>query len=225
MHANALYILRLQMQEADRILLNKIDTLSNEEKSAMVDLLQKTFHDAKVDSISTRTSEGLDTWLDAILKDKRAGLHLVAVDYDRYAEGEAVLGWLNAVINLKSAQGKAEWTQYARDLLNRLHESFRQRSAEIGHVKLAIDCDGGECTANLTRLGGDVSLQGSHGLSGNRAVCTLNARVQMPPEELEAIARAAISASEAGEISVTLESLRCLMPGRPNPTYRYVTII
>lgn len=225
MHASALYILRLQMQEADRILLNKTDTLGSEEQAAMIDLLRRTFQEAKVDGVSARTGEGLDAWIQTILTGRRAGSHIVVVDYDRYAEGEAVLGWLNAVINLKSVKGETEWTQYARDLLTRLHASFQQRSAEIGHVKLAIDSDGGECTANLTRLGGDVSLQGDSRLSGTQAICTLNARVQMPPEELEAIARAAIRATEAGDISVTVQSLRCLMPGRPSPTYRYVTII
>ncbi|HXX23130.1 MAG TPA: GTP-binding protein, partial [Terriglobia bacterium] len=34
MHANALYILRLQMEEADCVLLNKIDTLSPDERQA-----------------------------------------------------------------------------------------------------------------------------------------------------------------------------------------------
>jgi len=221
LHASALYILRLQMEEADHILLNKVDTLGVDERSAMTGTLRRAFPNSEIGAISARTGEGLDTWLAAILGGKPAGNRIVEVDYDRYAEGEAVLGWLNTVVNLESTGGNYEWAKYARSLLDSLHEAFKQHNAEIGHVKLAIESGGEECTANLTCLGGGIAVHGGESFMGAQAALILNARVQMPPEKLEKIIRAALGASGKSGVSATIRTLRCLMPGRPNPTHRY----
>jgi len=225
MHTSALYILRLQLEEADHILLNKADTLNAGERSAMIGLLTTTFPGAKVGSISATVGDGVDAWLDAILADKTVGQRIVEVDYDRYAEGEAVLGWLNAVIQFQSRGEKTGWREWAENLLNRMHSAFKDRRAEIGHVKLALDCDGGAGTANLTRLGGEITFRDFDSLAGERASVILNARVQMPPHELETIVRKAVAWLEKDGVSAEIRTLRCLMPGRPNPTHRYSHVV
>jgi hypothetical protein len=187
----------------------------------MVETLRGTFPASEIGAISARTGEGLDAWLTAVLHGKQAGKRIVEVDYDRYAEGEAVLGWLNAVVRLQSTGGTTEWDRYARKLMERLHEAFKQDNAEIGHIKLVIESAGGECVANLTRLAGAVAVRGGESLKGDQASLVLNARVQMAPEKLESIVRAALSASAESGVSATIRTLRCLMPGRPNPTHRY----
>jgi G3E family GTPase len=224
MHENALYILRLQMLEADRILLNKVDTLSTNEQATMLDLLRDAFPEVSVDPISAKTGEGLETWLTTTLEDKEAGVRIVDVDYDRYAEGEAVLGWLNAVINLESTGSNVEWAKYGLNLMSQLHKAFQKNNAEIGHVKLQIESGDKECTVNLTHLGRNIALQEDDDLSGMQACCILNARVQISAPELEKIVREAIGVSNSNEISTTILSLKCLMPGRPNPTYRYSSV-
>lgn len=225
MHASALYILRLQMEESDHILLNKADTLDSGECKAMRDLLIKSFPGAKVGSISAKTGGGVDAWLDAVLADKAVGQRIVDVDYDRYAEGEAVLGWLNAVIQLHAHGRNPDWRGVVENLLNRMHSSFKDRRSEIGHVKLALDCDGKGGTANLTRLGGEITFRDFDSLAGDRASLILNARVQMSPDDLEAIVKKAVALSEQDGVSAEIQTLRCLMPGRPNPTHRYSRVV
>jgi G3E family GTPase len=225
MHSSALYILGLQMEEADLILLNKVDTIGADKRTAMIETLRGTFPASDIGAISARTGEGLDSWLEAVLHGKQAGKRIVEVDYDRYAEGEAVLGWLNAVVLLQSTGGTTEWDKYARNLMELLHETFKRENAEIGHVKLVLESDGGECVANLTRLGGAVVLRGGESLRGGQASLVLNARVQMAPEKLETIVRAALGASGESGVWATIRTLRCLMPGRPNPTHRYSSTV
>lgn len=221
MHASALYILRLQMEEADRILLNKSDTLSPLERKAMLDLLSEAFPQSDVNTISAKTGEGLDAWLETILADTNAGQRIVEVDYDRYAEGEAVLGWLNAMVGLNSKTHGVDWGSVIHALMERMHAEFRQRHAEIGHLKLALIGDDKEGTANLIRLGGEIVLHNFDGLSGKSATLILNARVQIEPAELEAIVRESIAVLDQDGISATIQTLRCLKPGRPKPTFRY----
>ena len=47
-------------------------------------------------ALSAKTGEGVDEWLAEILNTKRVvGAQLLEVDYKRYAEAEAALGWVN----------------------------------------------------------------------------------------------------------------------------------
>jgi len=221
MHANALYILRLQMEEADCILLNKVDTLSGDERHAMSDLLRATFPAASVAEISARSGEGVDAWLASILRAGEAGTRIVNVDYDRYAEGEAVLGWLNAVIDLQSRVSFTDFMKPTLGLLERLHESLRQRNAEIGHLKLILESGAEARDASLTRLDGTVSGRNNSPLAGTAAKLILNIRAQISPPTLETITREALALLSDDTMNASVRTLRCLMPGRPQPTYRY----
>jgi hypothetical protein len=52
--------------------------------------------------VSARQATGLDNWL-ATLTTEAASPSPPQVDYDLYAEGEALLGWLNVDIGISSA--------------------------------------------------------------------------------------------------------------------------
>jgi len=174
MHASVLYILRLQMEEADGILLNKIDTLSTEERQAMAGLLRATFPEARVGEMSARSGEGIDTWLASVLGSEEAGRHIADVDYDRYAEGEAVLGWLNAVIDLQSRHGPTDFMKPTLELLEQVQEALRRRKAEIGHVKAMLESDAQARDASLTRLDGSITGRNNSPLAGIAARLILN---------------------------------------------------
>ena len=87
------------MAESDRLLLNKNDLVDAPERAALLGLLRDAFPHRAIDELSARTGDGIDAWIDDVLAGGEAGSHVVDVDYDRYAEGEAVLGWLNAVLS------------------------------------------------------------------------------------------------------------------------------
>ena len=53
--------------------------------------------------VSVKNGEGVAEWFE-ILKRERSKSSPLAIDYDIYAEGEALLGWLNATIEVKTPQ-------------------------------------------------------------------------------------------------------------------------
>jgi hypothetical protein len=53
----------------------------------------------------------------------------------------------------------------------------------------------------------------------------LNARVEMPPEELETLVRRHLSAAATGGVAAEIVHLRSLRPGRPRPTHRYRRVV
>ena len=224
LHPDAAYIARLQLAEADRILLTKADTLDEARRAALLARLREEFLAIPVDLFSSHTGEGFDAWL-AAMDSGRAGQRIVAVDYDRYANGEAVLGWLNARLDLRWIDGlEPAWADFATDLVARLHTAFRESESEIGHLKLLLEPPDGAITANLTGLGHIPRIQHSGGLARLSATLTLNARVQTTPNALEQTVREALAAAAHGRIACTWRTFHCFQPGRPVPTYRYAAV-
>ena len=223
-HPDALYIVKRQLEEADRILLNKADTLTPAQVEEELSLLKQNFT-APAAAVSALKGDGVDAWLDEILSGGSAGTHITEVDYDRYAHGEAVLGWLNAAIKLTGA-ADTDWNAFAEKLLANLRDAFRADNAEIGHMKLSLDCGGRTVLGNVGAIGGSVNMRGESGVKGASANMTLNARVQMSPEALQKAVEAILPETAASfGVSAAIANLKCLMPGRPNPTYRYQTVI
>ncbi len=222
--ADALYIMKLQMDEADRILVNKSDTLSAEQCSEIEKLLSENFADKPTGLISARTGEGVDAWLSEIQSGKNAGTTIVDVDYDRYAHGEAVLGWLNASAKVTLKDGNADVPAILRSLMTDFQAALKKQGAEVGHVKAILNLDGKECVANLTRLDGEVDVREVESKSQEPAL-VFNARAQMSPEALEKIVRELLETNASTNLEVVVETFRCLMPGRPNPTHRFAKVI
>lgn len=222
LHESAVYILRKQLEEADLIIINKTDLLS---PSAVAALQKRTAEEwpwAKVYAISAQAGTGLDSWLAEVLQGAAAGTHLADIDYDIYAEGEAVLGWLNTTVSLQSEL--ADWDKFARNVLHALGNRLGELHAAIGHVKLLIETGSGLVMGNITGPENAVSIRETAG-TGPTAKMTLNARAQMEPDALKAVVLEAVSRAGEGKVLADFVALQCLKPGRPNPTYRYEHVV
>ena len=206
------------------IVLNKTDLLSEKDLKDDLGILRKRFPDTPVKAISALNGTGVDDVLDNVLKaTDKAGKRLTDVDYDRYANGEAVLGWLNAAMDLR---GKAEWRAFSENLLNALRQAFAGKNAEIGHVKLILLDGEKSIIGNIGKLADSASCRGETELYAPHVTLILNARVQMPREKLEETVHAVVAklAKEA-DVFVGYDTELCLTPGRPNPTYHYNQVV
>jgi Ni2+-binding GTPase involved in maturation of urease and hydrogenase len=225
LHPDAAYIFRKQLEEADLLVVNKADLLSAGDRRRLEEALGSQFPGTSVRYLSARTGEGVQPWLDEVLLTPFAGSRIVRVDYDVYAAGEAVLGWLNMETWLSGAGGPVDWGTFCSDLLARLQAAFRQRDARIGHVKLLLTAADGHYLGNITDTRSEPILQNQIVGGPSEASLILNARVEMSPEELEQIVREALAKAADGRVRTEIRDLRCLRPGRPQPTYRYDKVV
>lgn len=232
LHPSAVYIICKQIEEADIVAISKADLLTPEEVEDLKIRAAKKWPNTTVLTLSSRTGEGLDEWLKEVTSRDEAGTNLAEVDYDIYAEGEAVLGWLNVTFELKGTS--VNWNSFAKDLLAALSQRFDDLSAEVGHVKLIIEAgDDFEdfVIGNLTGKKESLSIRGNVKNANNSQVTlskgkmTLNARVQMEPEKLEKIVLEEVANACRTDINSKILALKCLSPGRPNPTYRYNYVV
>ena len=214
------------MEEADVILVNKIDLLNDSAAKATTGLLAKEYPRALVTTLSALTGEGADDWLSLAMRKKASGDTLAEVDYDIYAEGEAVLGWLNASVGLTAKSGTTDWESFFLRLITALGEGFRSRDQDIGHLKLLLSA-GEECLAgNLIRTGGQLFLRGAISPQTRRADLLINARVETDPAGLEELVLTELRALYAlYGLEPEARALKCISPGRPEPTWRYDHVV
>ncbi|MEJ5378405.1 MAG: GTP-binding protein [bacterium] len=214
------YLFRKQLEEADVIVLNKVDLIAEREATRLKDAIQERFAHTRSVAISAKQGDGVDEWLDLLLSGiPGANKVLRELDYDRYATAEAVLGWLNAAVKLASDRS-FDPTCFLRSLAEGLKEEFKRRNAEIGHLKFVLTSSGKAIWANITHLAAAVSLGGEVLGEVPTGSLIINARVRMPPEDLEGLVRERLHAEteRAGLIAEILE-LQCFSPAYPQPPY------
>ena len=111
--------------------------------------------------LSATTGEGLDAWLDLVLEEKRtAGQAHLLVDYTRYADAEAALGWVNwhATLRLKQPLSPAV---VVGALSEQLDEALTAAGLSIVHVKVLDQADTGYVRVSLTANGEAPTLDGT----------------------------------------------------------------
>jgi len=214
------YLFKKQLEEADIIVLNKIDSISQHETERLVSVINKTYPKKTVTPVSAREGEGMDDWLEDLLSGRPgANTVLRQIDYDRYARAEAVLGWLNAAIML-NARGSFEATEFSRKLALRLQEAFREKNAGIGHLKFLITSGGKTMWTNVTNLTAEPLMSGEPLGSLSRGTLVLNARVRIDPEELERMVKQILGRLfEEMDIRSEEVDFQCFSPAYPEPPY------
>jgi len=223
LHPNAEYIFCKQMEEADIIVINKIDQVDVKEQGGLREQVTRAYPRASCFFLSARTGEGVQDWLDAVMQRNDCGNHTVEVDYDRYAEGEAVLGWLNATVAIDGEM--TDWKRFAASLMSVLGNRLDQKNAAVGHVKSIIVVGGAApIIANLTGTKETLDVRGSSVMS-TAAQLTINARAEMSPDELEELVRQALDSVCGKDFTLSTLVWQSLSPGRPNPTYRYAHVV
>jgi len=214
------YLFGKQLEEADLIVLNKVDQAGQEESNRLAGLLRSRFPSKQVLAVSAREGGGLEAWLDLLVTGRPGASSVLGeIDYDRYAHAEAVLGWLNAAVRVAGSKPFNPAGLLEKVIL-RIRDNLRPRNAGIGHLKLAVTSQGCSIWGNLTQLSGSASLGGPPMADLLSATLLVNARVQLEPAVLESIVRTAVSdaAAELGSEAEFID-LECFSPSYPNPPY------
>jgi G3E family GTPase len=214
------YLFGKQLEEADILVLNKIDLVTEAEKERLVSVLTDRYPDKDVLAISARAGAGIDEWLDLLLSGRPgANTVLSQIDYDRYARAEAVLGWLNAAIKI-SADDLFAADKFVRELFIELREAFKGEKGEIGHLKSVFTSGGKSLWVNLTNLASEPMISGETLEMLSRGSLILNARVQLDPDTLEKIVRESLAAVAARfGVQLEIDDLQCFSPAYPNPPH------
>jgi G3E family GTPase len=218
---NVTYIYRKQLEEAQIIVINKIDLVSAEEQEELTQALYEEFPHAVIYRISARHRSGLEPWLEQLMKETPPIHSSMEIDYNRYGEGEALLGWLNATIEVEAddADGNALLLQLAQDMRTQM----RLNNAEIAHMKMILSADPqGLDIAALNCTSTDREAELSHRLCEEicHAEILINLRAEAAPETLEDALRSALREIQQKKINVKMIHCEHFRPAAPVPTHR-----
>jgi G3E family GTPase len=220
-----LYIYKKQLEEADVVVVNKSDLLTDAQREELIRALRREFPHVEVVSVSAREGTGLEQWFARIGDGTQQSRRTMEVDYDTYADGEALLGWLNATVDLSAGDG-VDADALLKDLAQEVHDRLRTRGAEVAHFKMTLSSDdalsGEVAIINLVRNDYVPELCQMLDDEVSRAQIIVNLRAEAAPEELAEALRQALEAVQGRQTSVTLklEHLENFRPGRPTPTHR-----
>ena len=219
----AAYIYKKQLEEADAIVLNKIDRLDPQTRSNLRMILTERFAHAPLFEISARTGEGVDELLDWLqAHPAQAGQRITEVDYDIYAAGEAELGWLNAVCRVTRDQGPIPLDELVMQTCASLADVVAGiPGGEVAHLKVLALGGGHVAAANCTSLAEGPALSRASAADAASAEVVVNLRAFADPGELSAGWEQTCSKLQQSGYAVKPLACRTLRPARPVPVYRF----
>ena len=214
------YIFRKQIEEADFVIINRIDELSEQLIEELASLLELNFPGMPCLRVSAATGQGFEALAEHLELKGAFGKRVMEVDYDVYAEGEAELGWLNAQAALQSEK-PFKLDDFVISLLDRINRSLNENAAEVAHLKVIGIADGQYAVGNLISSSSAPKLSIGCGIATSNASLVINARVAVDPESLTKTIQDTLHAAciEYG-VKETINTLQSFRPGRPVPTHR-----
>ncbi|MFP8870122.1 MAG: GTP-binding protein, partial [Myxococcota bacterium] len=130
----AAYIFRKQLEEADFLVINRIDQLSEAELDELAQLMDEHCPGVPTIRTSAKTGEGFEGLLEFLERRGEFGRRILDIDYDIYAEGEAELGWLNANLQVRS-ENPFSLDELLLQIVQRLRDRLITLQAETAHLK------------------------------------------------------------------------------------------
>ena len=214
------YLFGKQMEEADTIVLNKVDLLTEKESNRLLAAIGDRYRGKKLMAVSATEGTGMDEWLEDLISGRPgANTVLSQIDYDRYAAAEAVLGWLNAAVKL-TADKLFDPGRFMTSLATTLRDRFKIEKGEIGHLKFVLTSAGQSMWASLTHLAAEPGIGGEKLGKLPRGTLIINARVRIEPEDLETIVRDSLGkVSNEMAVQSEIDDLQCFSPAYPEPPH------
>ena len=218
------YVYKKQLEEAQLILINKCDETDEELQQRLHDELARAFPRADVLRCSARDGAGLAPWFERLLDERGAVGATMPLDYQLYAEGEALLGWLNCTVRVASPEPLDANTLLA-ELAGDMRACLAEADAEIAHLKMTLDSGLGDGQlAAISVVGTDREPDQRETLldrvDGGDLI--VNLRAEADPTALRAILDHALAAAQGRRPGLVQEitHLEFFRPSPPVPEHR-----
>ncbi|QDT48765.1 GTP-binding protein [Symmachiella dynata] len=217
----AAYILKKQLEEADAIIVNRIDELSDDAVNELAELVSTHHPGIPLLRLSAKTGDGFEGLVQFLEQDGDFGRRVLDIDYDIYADGEAELGWLNSSLRMTS-ETEFSLDEVLLDIVNTLRDSLADAEAETAHLKTIGLWEGFFGVANLISSEDQPELSLPSNCQVKEVDLIVNARVACDPVILEEHVKQAVAdVCQRHATTAEFRQTQSFRPGRPVPTHRY----
>jgi hypothetical protein len=173
--------------------------------------------------LSGKTGLGVEDWLDEVLKPSRiVGAHLLFLDYGRYADAEAALGWLNlhAQVDLGAPLSPA---LLCGPLLDAIESALTRAGIVIAHLKIFDRAGSAWIKASICANRSEPVAEGD--LLADAAEhheLALNLRAVADPDRCKNLVLSALNRIDG---TVQIQYLRAFRPPPPKPEHRSPVLV
>ncbi len=219
-HSEINYLFRKQLEEADIIVLNKIDSLGEEEIKKITNFIKSKFKSADVVCVSAKDNFNIDGWINTIYDVNATKARTLDIDYEMYGDAEARLGWLNLTAGLVSTI-EVDINQLIDKIMNEMKDKFIKNGFEIAHLKIYGVSEADFSKASITSIHEELDFSKKAEKPSSRWNVVINARVDVKPEDLKSLLeKIFFKAALTQDMKILDLNIECFKPGKPNPTYR-----
>jgi G3E family GTPase len=212
------YLRHHQIEEAEYVVLSKSDLVAVKDIRKVTAAIKEVNHEAKVIPYSAINGQGFDKILSILDSNKTSNRSPKDIDYERYAEAEAELGWYNGRVEINDVQ-KFDAYDLIMRILRRISSEYS--SVEIAHAKIMLVSDTN--AVKISQVGPTISVDGVKGSRNAEGKITMyvNARVVSSPDKLRDSVRRAVKDSLL-DIGLSPKEYKddCFSPSAPKPYYR-----
>ncbi len=130
------YLMKLQLEEADLVVLNKTDLLDEDEIARDVAFLEEACPDVPVMAISALEKTGIPELADYLTTHTSALKNFSVRDDEKFAEAETKLTWYNRRMFFKTLDGgKIDCNAVVDDIIENIRMGLIERKRNVPHLK------------------------------------------------------------------------------------------
>ncbi|MEG0319466.1 MAG: GTP-binding protein [Niameybacter sp.] len=214
------YLFRKQLEEANIILLNKIDLLSKEEVKEMTIYLKKHYPGTEIIPISAKKDSQVEQLSQLLLEEEITKTKTLEIDYPIYGAAEAYLGWLNAS-GYVILEEEINLCEIVERFMRSCQQVFRAERQEIAHLKVYAIGQADFLKASLVSVEDDIDFNKKTEEPIKQFNLIVNARVNIQPDKLkDTIEKLLQDTLKSYGATINHFKVESFAPGYPTPKYR-----
>lgn len=131
------YIYKKQLEEADILVINKIDLLDASQMEEVKQLVEKEYPGKTLIYQNSLKKESIQQWQSSLNDFKTPVRKSLELDYDIYGSGEAELAWLDADIEIYTTNQDA--MKEGVELVDKIYSQINKQQLAIAHLKFFMN--------------------------------------------------------------------------------------
>jgi G3E family GTPase len=212
------YIFFKQIEEADMIILSKVDCMSRTLVNKISQLFNEQYPNKQLLIHNTFDPADIERWMDTCLNFNSNSRHSLEIDYDVYARGEAELSWGDKVLTIETENGEA--MRLAEILIGDIFDHIQNQRLAIGHLKFYVEANESVQKISFTTMSTSAGVRLNQ-VRANSIKLLINARVESTPKILESIIQSAVDQiSKRFPCKIHSHRESFFSPSFPTPTHR-----
>jgi G3E family GTPase len=219
-NGNMNYVYQKQLEEADLIVVNKTDTLTEEQLSAAKVLINDAYPLHKILFQDSLDAADIQQWLElGFAYEAATPRKSLEINYDEYAAGEAEMAWYDSEVTITTPDNTAQ--EASQKLISGIYSRLLELKCLIGHLKFMVRSKQEQVKVSFTAIPPAEKFRFAGNWHTNNVRVLINGRVKASPVVIETAVADVIKEIQAQEgVTVTETNKKAFQPGYPKPTHR-----